>query len=78
MMSKFTKYLLVYREKTDMPWSPIMYLCDDIEEAQKKLFNYSHGSPYDWNIFKCESVLLSAHGEEETHSPKIVKESTRR
>ena len=76
-MSKYTKYLVVYRESPTEAWSLGPYFIDTLKEAQHKLLNYSKGSEYDWNIFVCKSILLSAHGEDETQSPDIVSGSKR-
>ena len=73
MTHKHTKYLLVMREDTNAPWTPWPYFCDTLPEAQRKLLNASRGSPYQYDIHKCESITKSMCGEEKSVCPEVVK-----
>ncbi len=67
-------YEVVFRENAKQQWTPGVVFFDDIRDAQDALFRWSQGSTFQWDIRKSVSVLDSAHENDKTDAPKVVRE----
>jgi hypothetical protein len=67
-------YALWMREDINSPWTAQTEGVMTLAEAQEKIVKFSAGSPYQWDIVFCQSVVTRMVGEQWTEKPEIVKE----